>query len=355
MELDAEDIDIGGGRFWILRSNPEVDDYVFGIVDEAAKMNLNSATNDMLLKVQGMTTELAAAIIDWRSEDTQSSAGGADSGYYLLLDDPYEAKNSPFETVDELLLVRGAEPEMLTGRDINRNGVIDPEERDLRNGEGLQLEIGFYDYFTVYSREPNTAADGEDRVNVNSANTQEISDLLRDVVSEDRFFPMVERVRRRRPYQNAIHFYYSVGLEYDEFREIADRVTVEDRRTLTGRVNVNTAPRHILLCLPELDESDVDALIQGRQGSEARTDGIAWITQVLPEEKAIAIGGVVTTRSYQFSVDIVTLSENGRGWQRRLAIIDTRQAPRVLLWKDLTHLGWPLDPGIVEEARQAAR
>ena len=356
--VSCEAIEVGDGYFWILR--PSLDDdqtYEFGIGDEAARVSLNAAPEDMLLELPGMTADLAAAILDWRDEDSDVSPNGAEREYYLLLDEPYDCKNDRFETVDELLLLKGATVDILAGEDANRNGVLDPNENDAAdsdpddNRDG-NLDGGLYDYVTVYSREGNTDSDGQERVNVNSMSTRRLSELLRGVVADSRFYQTMDKVRAQRPFANILDFYFRVGLEADEFKQIADKLTTSNARTIEGLVNVNTAPRHVLLCLPELDESDADALIAHRSGSSADLDSIAWVAEALPKDKATAIGGSITTRSYQFSADIVALSGDGRGWARYRAVIDTREGtPRVVFWQDLSHLGWPLDPAIREAVR----
>ena len=89
-ETPYEAIQMGDGYFWLLRPNYTDDrSYYYGIRDEAAKINLNNATYEMLLKLPNMTSELAASIIDWRDADSDLTQGGAEDEYYLLLDEPY--------------------------------------------------------------------------------------------------------------------------------------------------------------------------------------------------------------------------------------------------------------------------
>jgi hypothetical protein len=45
--------------------------------------------------IAGMTSELAAAIIDWRDEDDEVTSGGAESETYLLRKPSYACKNAP--------------------------------------------------------------------------------------------------------------------------------------------------------------------------------------------------------------------------------------------------------------------
>ena len=69
--------------------------------------------------------------------------------------------------MDELRLVYGADLDLLAGEDINRNGVLDENEKDL-NGNG-ELDPGLFEYVTVWTREPNFHADGSSLTNVNTA------------------------------------------------------------------------------------------------------------------------------------------------------------------------------------------
>ena len=130
-----EAMQVGDGYFWILRPNLSGQrDYDFGLVDEAGKVNLNSSSPqqllDMLLKLPNMTAELANSIIDWQDENQDISEGGAEGEYYLLLADPYQCKNAPLETIEEVLLIKGGDARLLYGEDTNRNGMLDLNEND---------------------------------------------------------------------------------------------------------------------------------------------------------------------------------------------------------------------------------
>jgi len=351
-------VGVGEGYFWILGPRLEEDDtYTFRLVDEASKMNLNSADVDALLGLPDMTAELAAALKDWRDQDGEVSEGGAESEYYLLLPEPYLCKDDQFETVEEVLLVKDADLDLLYGEDENRNGVLDENENDAGDSEpddyrDGNLDRGFWEYVTVYSAEPNTSSDGEERVNVNDADSQALSELLRSAVSDDRYYSMMDLVYAGRPFSNVLDFYGSVGLTMEEFGPIADRLTTTDDTELVGLMNIYTVPREVLLCLPGLDESDVDALLAARQSRDT-TSGIAWVADVLDPEKAVAIGDYITGRSYQFSADIVSVSGDGRAYKRCRVVLDARESPpKVVYRRDLTHLGWPLDPEILSTLRK---
>jgi DNA uptake protein ComE-like DNA-binding protein len=161
-QFTCENMPIGDSHFWIIgRDNsgatPSTEP-VFGLIDEASKLNLNRANTNMLLNLPNMTADLAGAILDWRS----TNGSGSYALNYATLG--YDDKNSPFETVDELRLVYGATVDLLAGDDINRNGVLDANEKSSTGG--TTPNFGLFEYTTVYSREPNFHSDGTSLTNV---------------------------------------------------------------------------------------------------------------------------------------------------------------------------------------------
>lgn len=99
--------------------------YRVRIVDETGKISLNGMTDSsgMILKNllinQGVPVEnadiIVDSILDWKDGDDLHRLSGAEDDYYLSLPRPYKARNAGFETLDELVLVRGITPEILYG------------------------------------------------------------------------------------------------------------------------------------------------------------------------------------------------------------------------------------------------
>ncbi len=111
----------GEGAFSILRPARQGDAApTFGTVDAESKLNLNTAPEEVLsalIQQEGKLREdaarrVAAAIADWRDEDKEERQDGAEDFYYLGLSDGYESKDGPFESVEELRLVKGVTPEL---------------------------------------------------------------------------------------------------------------------------------------------------------------------------------------------------------------------------------------------------
>ena len=92
-----------------------------GLLDEERKLNLNTIDTDTLKAFFRLTLglkekeieALAESIVDWRDEDNDRHESGAEKFEYLVLKKPYECKNGPFESIEELLLVKGMTPEIV--------------------------------------------------------------------------------------------------------------------------------------------------------------------------------------------------------------------------------------------------
>lgn len=104
--------------------------YGVRMIDEGGRISLNRADEALLRKVfetLGMKAdeqeEIVDAIIDWRDSDDLHRIHGAEDEYYMKLPEPYHAKNGPFDSVDELLQVRGITRELFLGmRERGRGG-----------------------------------------------------------------------------------------------------------------------------------------------------------------------------------------------------------------------------------------
>ena len=160
-------VPVGDAHYWLIGrdTNSPVGPgrMCFGLVDEASKLNLNTAASTPLVAsnqfiwLPRMTVDLTQAILDW----VNTNGTGPTTTYYAMQQPAYQCKCEQFETVDELRLLYGADMDTLVGEDANRNGILDPSETD-DNQNGM-LDPGVLEYVTVYSREPNTNSDGRQR------------------------------------------------------------------------------------------------------------------------------------------------------------------------------------------------
>lgn len=92
------------------------------IENESGKVNLNRAGRPllrlMLSSFELTDTEkdvIVDSILDWRDADDLHQLNGAENDYYRQLLQPYDCKNGDFDSVAELLLVRGVSKELFHG------------------------------------------------------------------------------------------------------------------------------------------------------------------------------------------------------------------------------------------------
>ncbi len=94
-------------------------EYEVRIENESGKININLATKGLLrTMLSGFDIDepekdvIIDSILDWRDADRNHRLNGAENDYYQSLPDPYECKDDNFDSIDELLLVRGVTPEI---------------------------------------------------------------------------------------------------------------------------------------------------------------------------------------------------------------------------------------------------
>jgi general secretion pathway protein K len=101
------------------------------ITDESGKVDINRASEVILrglfrgLGLEEEDADIAVdSILDWKDADDLHRLHGAESDYYMSLPNPYKAKDAGFETLEELIMIRGITPEILYG-EVGKRGVID--------------------------------------------------------------------------------------------------------------------------------------------------------------------------------------------------------------------------------------
>jgi type II secretory pathway component PulK len=353
LSYHREGILVGDARYWLIGRSDQQNvptEPVFGLVDETSKLNLNTATSNMLLMLPRMTPELAAAIIDWRDTDSNVSQGGAESETYLRRQPPYNCKNAPFDTVDELRLVMGMDLDLLYGEDANLNGILDLNENDGNilppiDNRDNRLDHGLLEYVTVYSRQPNASKTNiTDRAQL-QALLQENFEAAKAAQIVAKFGPAPRPGQPPTPLniKSVLEFYIKSEMTLEEFRLIGGLITVSTNAYTEGLINVNTASPEVLACVPGIGIENAPALVSYRQSNVDKLDTVGWVKEVLEGTNAIAAGPYITTESYQFSADLAAVGHYGRGYSRVKFIFDTSEGtPKIRYRQDLTRLGWAL-------------
>ncbi len=337
-----EAVSVGDAHFWLIgRTDGQAapNEIVYGLVDEGAKLHINNTnvTAEMLELLPRMTPELAATIIDWRDANEDVTTSGAEAETYARLRPAYYCKNAPFDSVDELRLVNGATMEILLGEDVNRNGVLDPNETD-EDRDGV-ADPGIMEYLTVATHEPNTTSDGTQKTLI--SNLRGMSQLLTETFDPRRAAIITNATARS---QSVLEFYARSGLSAEEFAKIETSLTADTGNMSPGRVNVNTASAETLTCIPGIGEDKAAELVSYRLSNTGASDTIAWVTKVLTDANSIREAGpFLTGQSYQFTADIAAIGKFGRGYRRTKFVFDTTEGtPKIVYRQNLSGLGWAL-------------
>ena len=358
-------VPVGDAKFWLIgrdASGQNLTEPTFGLVDESAKLNLNTVNTNVLAYLPNMTADFAEAILDWRGTN------GVVSLDYAVLG--YVPKYAPFETVDELRLVYGATVDLLAGDDLNRNGVLDANEKN--SGGTGEINFGLLEYTTVYTREPNFHSDGLSLTNVNTSSRQTIQSLLQADGVSSATTMATSIYRSIHPGGGSLNNCNGIldfavrcrnfGMGAADFAKIYNDVTTSTNTYFRGRVNVNTADADVLTALfmgLNVDEQTALAAAQTlltyreQNADNGNLNTIAWLFDALggnhPVIAALQRGDYVTTKSFQFTADIAAVGPFGRGYRRVKFIFDTSDGTPIILYRqDLSRLGWALG----EKARQ---
>jgi DNA uptake protein ComE-like DNA-binding protein len=348
----------------------------------------------LLMALPGMTEDTADAILDWLDTDDEPRELGCEIEYYSGLSPAYAPKNGPLETVEELLLVRGVTPQLLFGADINRNGQLDTHEAasDEAGAEPVDPTAfrGWSAYLTLYSLEWNTNPSGQPRIYLNEPDLEKLYEQLSAVFSPE-WATFIIAYRQAGPYtgsqapsgvtgqpdltqrastpvaqvldlvgakvryrfpgtnQNSIiesPFKSDIGAMNIYMPLLMDHVTVNPSATIPGRININQAPRTILLGIPGMQPDIVDQIISRRDvqptSEKPARRHETWLLAegVVTLEEMKTMMPFVTAGGDVYRAQVVGYFQGGQASSRAEVIFDaTNVLPRILFWRDISHLG----------------
>lgn len=133
---------------------------------------------------------------------------------------------------------------------------------------------------------------------------------------------------------------------------IMDKLTTQDVAVLPGRINLNECPAELLYAIPVLDGDTAGAILEARQGdggeSDRRfetwplTEGLVTVEQMRLLLPLLTGGGDV------FRAQIIGYFETVGASHRSEVIIDATTAnPKMVAWRDLSHLGRGFDLSVL--------
>jgi hypothetical protein len=382
----------------------------YGLMPESAKLNLNQAEEwqieqllTPLLADLGIDNprEIINAILDWRDPDDELREEGAENAYYNALDPgpPYNAKNGNFDTVEELLLVKGVTAAVLYGEDVNRNGILDDNEDDgeksfpyYDNGDGI-LDQGIAPFLTVWSREVDVCLDNKPRISLHNdgatvtalmvayaeaavaENAEEESEL--DAISPETqaFIASIAGNQNVVGQMRSPADLYVGEVDPNEVTDLpaellSSPVTLAEMSYIMNRfttrspesanqpiddmlININAAPLRVLQIIPNMTAEAAAAIADARQqliaqGNVEALRTTAWplTTETIDAATFGAIAPHITTKAYQFHVEVLGYADHVKTVRRLEWVIEMiGPVGQIRYHRDLTRLGlaWPLD------------
>lgn len=379
----------------------------FGLENESTRLNLNAVlladryaengARQLLMGLPGMTEEIADAALDWLDEDDEPREFGAEADHYSSLDPPYAPKNGPMETVEELLLVRGVTPALVFGTDANRNHLPDRDEPPADAIEGADnadgaMNGGWASYLTLYSLETNLRPDGRAKVDLNQDDMEALYGELVEAVGPP-WATFLVAYRQNGPYTGSKpglpaiaggqldlskpgRFPVNMVLDLIDVRTqvtfvgdngptvlespfpnipglmsgylpmLLDQVSATPSPLIPGRINIEQAPRAILLGIPGMNETIVDAILSQRHVNPVDSpdhrrhetwllaEGLVTLEEMKALEPFVTCGGDV------FRGQFIGYYDGGGPAARLEVVLDATAAPvRIVSWRDLSHLG----------------
>lgn len=277
------------GGSWRI-SHDDGTDVRSGPADPHAKVNINRMTRDDLLALDGMTEDVADAILDWIDGDDDPRELGAEVGYYSSLPSPYEPRNGPMQSLFELDLVAGVDPQLVRGEDWNLNGVLDPNENDgdlswpPDNADGV-LDAGWSLVITADSMDAGLTVSGKARLNLRGATPDVLIERVPSIdlaqataiinfagQQDSRIEQLINTSLSALAQQSATERNVAApvrDLEPDQLRELLAEATFEDSAAgpIPGRVNINTVSRDALDYVTAISPGLADVLILSRDSS----------------------------------------------------------------------------------------
>ncbi|MGD8500212.1 MAG: type II secretion system protein GspK, partial [Phycisphaerales bacterium] len=301
------------------------------VVDEASKLNINSATKDQLMGLPEMLEEIADAIIDWRDSNDNPSGAGVESGYYEGLDFGYRARNGPFRTIRELLMVKDVTEELFYGEDTNFNGELDYNEQDgdenppADDGDA-ELDLGWIAYLTCYTPTESQDQNNQGQNNQNQSNQNQSSQSQSSQNQDNQNQGNQNQNNQNQGSQN---------------QDNQNQNNQNSSAQTYAKVNVNTASQVVLTALlgggDEAERTALD-IISYRESVENGIEKISELSdqKILNNSVFSQIQNYITTRSDVFTIySVATVDRNGINGRmlQTEAVVDRSSSPyEILYW-----------------------
>ena len=323
--LRADETDFDSlGEIWAQPITNQIDDgiqigrmliYEATIVDEGAKANINTMDSDTLnrlLEFVGYQQDVNLG------EEEQTLAQQIEAA-------------KPFRTIPDLGRIEGMTEQLLYGdATVTTQTVSDFQPAATTTGtnafssaNGLEQGVigGLANYITVYSTDKNTSADGQQRVNINQADAEQIRQIE---PNGQTIFEMdeAEAVIGGRSYDDIGDLLDASAVSDELFDQIRDRISIDSEED-SDRININTADEEKLRDLDGIEDG-ISARIVAHRDQNGEFDNVDQLKEIK----------LITEDEFRNIVDRITVVEGET--IEGLININTAPAEVLLLLPNMT-------------------
>jgi DNA uptake protein ComE-like DNA-binding protein len=400
----------GAGRFAVFSPRIEQDRHKgirFGLVNESSRLHLGMVLQweyespgqgaKSLLKLPGMTPTMADAILDWLDADKQARPSGAELDYYEQTGVPYRPRNDIPVALEELLLVRDVSRPLLFGTDesfsygakmndlqrlqaaLNEQndllfqpietdntvaGSAPPEQEESFAPPMQSEQLPWCFLLTTLSAEKLVDPHGTAKIDLNDSNLEFLEEQLRQYLDEESVafiiawrktnktitdpLDLLDAAVAGAETEKELNSPFSLGNSAAEakFLTLLDYATTSSSVVLTGRINVNEAPRVVLEAVPGLTAAMVQRILARRTATGEKAQGrfrhSVWLLseKIVDKETMKKLLPYLTTGGDVYRAQIAGFFDGQGTVSRAEVVIDaTVKPPRQVFSKDLTMFG----------------
>ena len=223
------------------------DGFRIQVIDNGSRLNINSADQNQLKQLP-LTASQIDCLLDWREKGTSARSQGAKDEFYSALSRPYYTKQKPFDSVEELLLVKGFTPQVL----YSPGGQASNESISSASGQVLT------DLLTVDSTSSDLDPQGQPKTDIKAALPSQLATL--GIPAQ-----IAQTIQQQAGSFQSIGDVLKVqGMTKSVAHIVLDNYTVGNSAAKTGSININTAPLSVLETLNGLTPDQAQAIVQGQ-------------------------------------------------------------------------------------------
>ena len=303
---DAPQTPVATDGDWAKLGSVGADSFLLGtesfrveILDNSARLDINTITEQQLDNLP-LTQEQIDSFLDWREAGSNPRTEGGKDEYYNSLSRPYNTREGRFQTVSELLQIKGWTPEVLYTIQTN---TVNTNRTNNNQPESPIFDLVSLDCFSgAYNPEGN----GKSNVNNPTLTAQQLAQNAQIPIQTATTIINSRNARLNRQFAllSQVLTVPGVGTNQAVLRSILDRMTTSAAIRVEGHLNINTATAEVLSTLPGITQDIANQIVDSRP-----TNGYQLLSEILTvsgnTDFLSAAADTLTVTSQSFRIRVV--------------------------------------------------